>query len=118
MPRAFLNIAKGIPDELAYELNEKDAYLGVAKMPASQWTSCLRNALAHGGIAYLNEDGLQIHGEPVKIYAFLSGIFDEGDRKKLLGPNVLRVSESDFLEFLQEWVRWLEDSGISKKLAA
>jgi hypothetical protein len=54
----FFNIAKSIPDDLVAELGSEEAALRAGRMPVSQWCSILRNAMAHGGIAYLNESGL------------------------------------------------------------
>ena len=38
-------------------VEREEAATRVGKMPTSQWCSILRNAMAHGGIAYLNEIG-------------------------------------------------------------
>ena len=45
-------------------------------MATSQWCSILRNAIAHGGIAYLNENGRSSYGEPVKMG---SSLFQVGE---------------------------------------
>lgn len=114
----LFNIAKSIPDDLATELGEKEALVSANKMPVSQWCSILRNAMAHGGIAYLNEDGRTSCGEPVKMYAFVSGKFDDDEKTKLLYLNVLRISEVNYRKFLSRWVNWLKSSGLASELAA
>jgi hypothetical protein len=45
----FPNIAHGVPERVAHQLDSDAAAQNAAKMPASQWSSILRNALAHGG---------------------------------------------------------------------
>jgi hypothetical protein len=113
-----LNIARSIPEDLAIELGRKEAAARVGRMPTSQWCSVLRNAMAHGGIAYLNEMGRSSFGEPVKMYAFISGKFDDTDKEKLLYLNVLRISEVNYRNFIRRWVSWLKSSGLAQELAA
>lgn len=113
----FQNIANGLPENIADELSADDAARNAADMQASQWSSILRNSLAHGGIAYLNEYGRSSFGEPVKMYAFVSGKYDHyaaESPKPLIGVNFLRISEIDYREFLRRWVVWLQDTGIAK----
>jgi len=85
-------------------------------MPASQWCSVLRNALAHGGIAYLNENGRSTYNEPVKMFAFASGKYI--NKHELAAVNLLRISEADYFDFLRNWVAWLQKTGIQDALAA
>lgn len=116
-----INIADGLPHYVAAALNDAKAVEEAAKMDTSQWCSVLRNALAHGGIAYLDESGHSSWGKPVKMYAFASGKYDEEspDRPKpLIAVNFLRISEFDYREFLRSWVKWLEESGIARALEA
>lgn len=114
----LFNIAREIPHDLATELGSDQAAARAGKMPTSQWCSILRNAMAHGGIAYLNENGRTSHGEPVKMYAFVSGVFDDTDQMKLLRLNVLRISEVNYRKFLRRWVAWLKSSGLANELSA
>ncbi len=112
----FPNIANGVPDHVAAELGTDDAAQNAAAMPASQWCSILRNALAHGGIAYLDAQGRSSYREPVKMYAFVSGKYDESSKertKPLIAVNFLRISEVDYYEFLRRWVNWLRESGVA-----
>jgi hypothetical protein len=112
---APLNIAHPLPDDLAAELGTKDAMTKASKMPTSQWCSILRNSMAHGGIAYLDETGRSSYGQPVSMYAFVSGKFDE--KRKLTAVNVLRISEVDYRIFLRKWVEWLLSSGLGQLAA-
>jgi len=116
--RPVFNIARSIPDDLATELGQQEAVARADSMPTSQWCSIVRNAMAHGGIAYLNENGRTSYGEPVKMYAFVSGVFDDADRTKLLRLNVLRISEVNYRKFLRRWVAWLKSSGLANELSA
>ena len=117
----FPNIARGLPETIAAELDSEDAARKAAGIPASQWCSVLRNALAHGGIAYLNEQGRSSYEEPVKMYAFVSGTYDLMSKKRpkpLTAIHFLRISETDYRDFLRRWVAWLQDSGIAKESEA
>lgn len=116
-----INIARGLPERIAHALNDDKSVKAAADMPTSQWCSILRNALAHGGIAYLDEKGHSSWGTPVKMYAFVSGRYDrtaQDDRRSLIGVNFLRISETDYRKFLRSWVQWLKDSGIARALEA
>lgn len=117
----FPNIARGLPENIARELSGEQAAKDAARMPASQWSSILRNALAHGGIAYLNDQGRSTYGEPVKMYAFASGKYDEQSvqrPKPLKAVHFLRISEIDYRDFLCRWVGWLQDTGIAREAEA
>jgi hypothetical protein len=97
-----VNVARSLPNDLAQELCRETAVAKADKMPASQWCSILRNAMAHGGIAYLDEFGQTTYGRPVTMYAFVSGAFT--DEQALIGLNVLRISEKHYRLFLRKWV--------------
>ena len=86
-------------------------------MCASEWASCIRNALAHGGIAYLDANGHQTYGQKAEKLAFISGKYgsDPATPEQL---RVLCIDESSFLAFLRKWVVWLRDTGLSFELAA
>ncbi|NIA71262.1 hypothetical protein HBA54_21920 [Pelagibius litoralis] len=123
------NIARGLPADIASALDAAEAITNAGAMPASQWISVLRNALAHGGVAYLDEQGRSSYGKPVKMYAFVSGKFDfgpcpyhpevacRGERGPLIALNFLRITETDYRDFLELWVSWLERVGIAKAAA-
>jgi hypothetical protein len=113
----FPNIAHGVPDDIAAQLDSEKTAQNAADMPASQWCSILRNALAHGGIAYLNAQGRSSYGQPVKMYAFVSGTYDRntGEHPRpLTAVNFLRIAEDDYFDFVRRWVAWLRDSGIAR----
>lgn len=87
-------------------------------MPASQWISILRNALAHGGIAYLNKEEKSNHEQPVKMFAFVCCKYGAGECPaglgNLEGLNILRISEYHFQCFFGNWVDWMRANDISK----
>ncbi len=113
---APFNIARPLPDDLVVELGTKRAAVRASKMPTSQWCSVLRNAMAHGGIAYLDENGRTSYGQPVRMYAFVSGKYD--DAEELIGINVLRISEANYRIFLRHWVDWLKSFWSAPRLWA
>ncbi len=114
------NIAHGIPEDITEQLSDKAGATSAEDMPASQWVSILRNALAHGGIAYLDGNGKSTYDKPIKMYAFVSGKYgrlkcEHAVGECLNGPsdlehlNILRISESNYRNFLVKWVTWLNE---------
>lgn len=124
----IFNLAERLPQEIAAELADEDARKAAAAMPFNQFASCLRNALSHGGVMYLDETG-KSSDSAASMYAFVSG---KTAKQRLLCPdkksecihsappidklNVLRVSEAGFLEFVQRWGKWLQESGATEEL--
>jgi len=109
------NIADPMPLPIAAALGNEEAFVRARHMPASQWCSVLRNSLAHGGIAYLDQDGRSTYDRPVAMYAFVSGKFDDTDT--LVGLKILRISENDYRAFLSRWARWLNSLGLLERAA-
>jgi hypothetical protein len=106
------NISGGLPEKYADVLASPEAHTMASEMETSRWCSALRNALAHGGVAYLNEEGRYAYEAPVSIYLFASGRYHREDREKLVGLNLLRIKELDYRNFLRSWVKWLQASGV------
>ena len=67
----------------------------------------MRHALAHGNIYYLDENGDDHPGKPVKYIAFLSKEND-GDRR-LKYWNLLITTDKMMMEFLGLWITWLKE---------
>lgn len=88
-------------------------------MPTRIWARCLRNALSHGGIVYLDADGRQAAGRPTESMGFVSAQYVDG---KMWQPPeqllALRITQAAYLQFLRNWVAWLHSSGLAKALAA
>lgn len=98
------NIADEWPAHLLESLATPEAFARADGAPASRLLRDLRNALAHGGIAYLDAYGQQAHGSSAAMLAF-AGTVEEN--RRLVGLNTLRVSEDDFCSFLMDWADWL-----------
>lgn len=111
------NLARNFPHDLSEILSAQQAETAASAMCASEWASCVRNALAHGGIAYLDANGHQTYGQRAEKLAFISGRYgsDPTTPEQL---RVLSIDESSFLAFLRKWVAWLSDTGLSFELAA
>lgn len=119
MPYDGENVAEHFPDRLQDGLADPVSGQAAAEMSAEQWSSCLRNALAHGGIVYLDEFGRQAYGGRASLLAFVSARYPRGDGPQ--APNqlrALRIAEHHFYTFLHEWTRWLGETGLSLRLAA
>lgn len=115
--RRGLNLAREIPEAAITDLASEAGHLAAERMPASQWVSCLRNALSHGGVFYLDSEGRQIYGHKAERLAFASGKYMRGS-DELERVNLVAISESDYLRFLERWVDWLKASGTHSALAA
>ena len=73
------NVAEHFPEHLQDRLGDSAAEAAAARMPAEQWSGCLRNALAHGGIVYLDDTGRQSFGGRVTQLAFVSASYPRGE---------------------------------------
>lgn len=119
MPDAGENFALHFPAELEQALEDAAAEQAAANMPAEQWSSCLRNALAHGGVVYLDEYGRQSNGGSATSLAFISARYPRGEGQQAPDQlRALRIKETDFLSFLRQWAQWLGEVGLPRALAA
>ncbi len=109
--RDNINIARRLPEEAIQGLAANDAASKADRMPAEQWATCVRNALAHGGIAYLDATGAQSHDARAEALVFVSAKYPRSAEpvppEKL---RFLRISEKEFYSFLRRWVDWLQES--------
>lgn len=109
------NIAHGLPNEVATRLATGGAAGAAADLDAMEAMRAIRNALAHGVVGFLNQDGFSSHGEISTMLAFVG---EKTVRRKFEGSHVLRISEAGFRSFLHRWVDWLNDSGVAQAMAA
>lgn len=120
-----INLSKGMPEQIAAKLDQDEAADRASAMQASQWLSVIRNALAHGGVIYLDEHGRSSHDAPVKMFGFVSGKFKGGPcphqqeqtcraERVPVGLNILRISEEDYRDFLRRWVDWMQGAGLAQ----
>ena len=107
------NIADAWPGELLDALDDKAAVRTAEDAPARTIMVHLRNALAHGGITYLDRDGRQSLG-PAAMLGLISAKMKDG---KIVGLHALRVSAADFEEFITAWSEWIEASGVAAALS-
>ena len=97
------DIAGVWPDELLAALAGQQAYDAARTAPAHRILLDLRNALAHGGVTYLDEFGRN-SVDQAAMFAFVSAATRN---RQISHFNVLRVSENDFGAFLIAWADWL-----------
>jgi hypothetical protein len=105
----LFNVAFGLPEALVRELGKPEAAHAAMVATTRTILGNLRNALAHGGIAYLDKHGGQSVGEAA-MFAFVAF---ENHRGRPVGLNVIRVSEDTFRNFLNTWTTWLGNSGVA-----
>jgi hypothetical protein len=97
------NITDAWQHKLCEALMSNEATLTASATDANQIMGDLRNALSHGGIAYLNDEGRHIEKDAAKVLAFVSTEHPGASAKF----NILTISEDDYREFLQHWSLWL-----------
>lgn len=107
------NVGKRWPEELLRRLDGKDARVAAQCAPAWRVLQDLRNALAHGGVAYLDADGRASHGA-AEMLGFAGAVM-KGHR--VVSLNVLRIQKDDFRSFLSAWATWLRDVGVADALS-
>lgn len=113
------NLAVEFPEELATLLSADAAIRDADDMSARAWMNCIRNALAHGGLVYLDVNGRQARGEPACMMGFVSAQYPNGNMRKpperLLA---LRTTPQEYRATLERWVCWVQRTGLSLPVAA
>ena len=97
------NVASDWPHDLLDALSAPQALEAARNASARRVLLDLRNALEHGGVAYLDENGRNTHDQAA-MFAFVSASIRNG---QITGLNILRVHENDFGAFLAAWTDWL-----------
>lgn len=114
-----MNLAVEFPQALERQLEDPSAEEIAKNMSTKVWIDCIRNALAHGGIHYLDADGRQAFGQPAKMMGFVSARYPKGGLRnppeKLLA---LRTTPALYRETLKRWVVWVQETGLSPQIAA
>jgi len=106
------NLAKGMPHGLVDDLSGAPAARAAMDVSALRILTDLRNALAHGGIVYLDERGRQTNSQAAML-AFVGAVMKKG---RITGVNVLRVHEREYRLFLAGWASWLRKAGVTAAL--
>lgn len=96
-------------------LSHEDARIAASMAPADFMMRHVRNALAHGGIVYLDKEG-RMGSTRAAMLAFVSARKD-WKTKKIIGLHISRVSEADFRRFLLAWADWITESGMADALS-
>lgn len=110
----FPNLAAdGLPEAIAVQLDTPAAIDDARNLSANRFCKILRNALAHGGILYLDEHGRSSSAAPVRRFAFVS-TNNPNDPTKLF---FLRIGMADYRVFLRKWVDWLKTEAVDEILA-
>lgn len=80
----------------------------------------MRNALAHGSIVFLDENGEEKPNRRVTFIAFVSRV--QVQERPSVDFRVLIVDEESFLTFLKRWTEWISKfempSSLSRRIAA
>lgn len=124
------NIARGLPEPVAKKLADIQANTDAIEIEFQLFLRCLRNALSHGGIIYLSEDG-RTTGNEAKMLCFVSARYERSKQicdqregpcpshqPKIKDLRLLRIDEESFQGFLHRWVSWLNDKDLQNLAAA
>jgi hypothetical protein len=85
---------------------------------ANEVLRVLRNALAHGNIIYLDENGQEIAGNQVAYVAFLSRYEETVEQRAQSETYRLVITtEEAFLEFIKSWAAWIGGFDLDQRLA-
>ena len=96
------------PIDLLEKLDSEAAFAEADGTPAQRILLDLRNALAHGGVAYLDASGRSTDG-PAAMLAFASARTKD---RRVTGLNILRTHQDHFCEFVMAWADWLTASPV------
>jgi hypothetical protein len=103
------------PDDLLKKLASEEGVKEAAATNTSRILIDLRNALAHGGVAYLDKYGRNTDTDrEAAMFAFVAAKKDK--KNTIIGLNILRISENHFRSFLQAWMDWVQNSPIAVSL--
>ncbi len=110
----FPNLAAdGLPEDVALQLDSTQAVEDAKNLSANRFCKILRNALAHGGVLYLDQDGRSRDGAAVRRFAFVS----TNSTSNPTELHFLRIKMADYRAFLQRWVDWLNEEAVETILA-
>ena len=80
----------------------------IRRRPVGEVFRVLRNALAHGNIVYLDEQGRETAGARVQHIAFLSRYEETPKQRETTETyRLVTVRERDFLPFVRAWALWV-----------
>lgn len=111
---APFNIADWGNDDVFEQLAGDAGKTTLADATAKFMMLHLRNAIAHGGILYLDKNG-RLNNHAAAMLGFVSARLDKG---KVQALNIARVSEADFEKFLLAWSDWVGKSGVGDAVSS
>lgn len=99
------------------ERSMADAANTIARRRGHEVLRVLRNALAHGNIVYLNEEGHEVAGTRVEWLGFLSR-YEETDEQRAQAETyrLVAVREAHFLGFVKAWAGFIARLGLDDDL--
>lgn len=97
-------------------LSHEDARVTASRTPADFMLRHVRNALAHGGIVYLDGQGRMSGDTRAEMLGLVSARKD-WETQEIIGLHISRVSETDFRRFLLAWADWIAASGMADTLS-
>jgi len=100
-------------------LAREDARVAASQTRTGFMMRHIRNALAHGGIVYLDSQGRMSdrHAEMLALVSATKIEREKDGKQKIPGLHISRVSQTDFRRFLLAWADWIKKSGMAKELS-
>jgi hypothetical protein len=105
------SVADPWPSRAFDELDRPEALAAAEGASAKDVLECLRNALSHGGVAYLDVRGRQSE-DATNMLGFAS--YPSSRRTREL--RLLRITVDGYQAFLGLWSKWLAESGVENIL--
>jgi hypothetical protein len=112
------NWTQGWRDEDDLHPMRPDAANTIDRRAVNDVLRVVRNALAHGNVVYLDEQGLETKGAQVQYLAFLSRYEETPEQREQEETYRLAVTtEEGFLSFVKAWATWLAALPADQRLA-
>lgn len=109
---AGFRLADPWPTRVFDTFDDPATVAAAADAPLDRFIGCLRNALSHGGVTYLDQDGRQSHsGTNMLAFASFPSVSRTGELR------ILRVSVDGYERFLRLWSGWLAESGVEEEIS-
>jgi hypothetical protein len=105
-------------DEKGIHPMAADAENLIRSRTAGEVLRWLRNALAHGNVVYLNENGREQRSSELQYLGFMSRYEEtDHDRKSSDTYRLLVTTDERFLRFIKAWAQWVASFRLDARLS-
>jgi hypothetical protein len=121
MSRIMMNIHASYmwTDEIGRHPFAPDAVNKIESRDAESVLRVIRNALAHGNVVYLDENGHETPGHQLRYLAFLSRYEESPEQRgESQTYRIVATTEEEFLTFIRYWAKWVASLSPELKMMA